>query len=213
MARRAKADTIAADAAPKETAEERFERLWPDIRDAKIELDKCQTAASSANGVYRKRLQSYKKAGGDMDALLDALRLQKLDPEDVDKRVAGINWALRMLGVPVGHQLGLFEDGRDIASKVDEDKLREAGVVKDGAAKKDDDFEKPHMTTEAMILAAKTAGFNAGSTNKPLLANPYPAESPEGLAWSGGYKDAQHAIAARMGGRGKRGAGEAQPTA
>ena len=231
MARRAKPETVAADAAPAPTPQERWAQHWPLIRDAKAALDAAQEEVASANGEYRNLLKAYKKAGGDSEALVAALKLQKLEPSEVTKHIAGVNWHLRNLGVLVGQQLGFgFEqDGRDIAHHVDNDKLNAAGVNQNGADDKPadgfdkpadgfdkpaDGFDKPVMTTEAMIAKARTAGFDAGAGGKNRDTNPHADGSPEFLAFDAEWMRGQEKIAASMAPKGRRGAaGEARPSA
>ena len=216
MAKRAKASTIAEDTAPKKSPQERWEHHWPLISDAKDELDEAQKAVSTANGIYRNALKAYGKEGGDTAALVAALKLTKLDPAEVTKHCAGVNWHMRALGVMAGEQLGFGfgEDGKDIAHHVDNDKLREAGVNQNGAGDNPTgDFDKSVLTTEAMIAKARTAGHDAGADGKKRDGNPHADGSPEFLAYDAAWLEGQTRVARRMGGRGKRGAGEAQPTA
>lgn len=204
MAKRAKPETVAADSAPAPTPEERFATHFPLIRDAKRDLELQQKGATKANAVFRNALKAYKKAGGDVDALIEALRLQKLEPQEADKHLAGVNWHLRALGVPVGQQLGLFPDGQTVGRKVDDDRI--------GAAKAGDDFEKPVMTTEAMIAKARTAGHDAGADGKARDKNPHIEGSPEFLAFDQAWLDGQAKVAARMGRGHHNGGREAQPS-
>jgi hypothetical protein len=199
LARRAKPSVIAADAAPPKSPEEVFNEHYPLIAAAKRDLEDAQTVVSSKNGIFRAALKAFKKQGGDPDAMTRALALKKLEPDEVTAGFRNLNNYLRWIGIPVGSQLGLFDDGRTVAHHVDNDKIDAA---------KDAEFEKRPITTEASLRAAKTAGFDGGSSGNGLGDNAYEAESPEGLAWSAGWKEAQAAIASRMGHRGRKGAQE-----
>lgn len=203
MARKAKASTVKEDEARKNTTpEERFDEHFPIISAAKHDLEAAQKAVSSANSVYRNALKSYKKAGGDTDALIEALRLQKMEPADVDKLIAGVNWHLRALGVPVGQQLGLFPDGETVATKVDTDKIAEQG---DGA------FDTGPLSTEATIRKAKDQGYSDGIEGKTAF-NVYADGSPEALAYTGSWTDGQAKLAERLGEPPASKGGEDEPT-
>lgn len=194
MAKKASASTIGA--APAQTPQERFDEHYPRIRSAKSDLDEKQTAATAANSVYRNALKAYKKAGGDADALLEAMRLQKLEPADATKHLSGINWHLLALGVPVGTQLGLFPDGETVAKKVDDARLH-------GKDAEPFDIGKRPISTEASVREAKASGYEAGVEGKPRNANPHPEGSPEYLGWDGCWLDGQQKLGARLAGRGR----------
>jgi hypothetical protein len=206
MARKATRENVAAqaveEARQRMTPEQRFEQHWAIIHPARAALEKAQSEVSTANGIYRGALKAYKKDGGDVDALLDALRFQKMEVEDANKRLAEINWHLRALGAPIGTQLGLFADGKTVAHHVDNDKIKANG---NGHA---NGHAKP-LSTKATIAAAKAQGKKAGSTGKSGVA-PYEKGTPEELAFTAAWKTAQAEMVAKGLGRKKNGASKAR---
>lgn len=199
MARRAKKETVEADEQRiAMTPEERFQKHYPAIRVAKLELDEQQDIAKKANSVYRGRLKAFKKDGGNIEMLCEALRLQKREVDEIDRDFRDLNAYLKLMDIPVGTQLGLFADGQSIASAIDADRI---------GKRDNDEFETRPITTERALRDAKSAGFDAGSDGKSADTNPHEEGTPESLAWAGGYRDAQTALAKTLGGS-RRGRGK-----
>lgn len=212
MARKAKAATVAADTAPKKTPKEAFEYHYPICVAAKLEQEKAAKAASAANSAFRNAVKAAKRDGIHSDALVQVLALRKEEPDDVTLRFRSINSYARWANLPIGAQLGLFDDGETVGKKVDDDKLGAAGVNGNGAdGKPGDDFDKPTMSTEARIARAKTQGFDDGSEGK-TANNAWPEGSPEALAYTAEYMRAQEVIASKMGPKRGRGA-DSRPSA
>ena len=196
MARRAKdaAQPVEGANGPPKTPEDIFNEHFPQIKAAKMELEKAQSAASTANSTYRNYLKSFKKAGGDSDALIMALADQKLDPNDVNRKIANYNRYARLMGMPIGTQFGLFTDGQTVATKVDN------GADKSPATER---------MTDRMRTAINEDGFKAGFNGRNLDTNPYEDGSPDFLAWSAGWNEAQAARAQSMGPQGAQPAAQA----
>ena len=180
MARKAKKETVAADAAPPRDAREVFEEQMKLIRPLYEDLEIANHARAAANSAYRTQLKAAKKAGINIDALTKALALQKREPDDVTKEFTDLNRYLAWLGIPVGTQLGLFDETRTVATAAE-------------------DFAKRPISTEASIAKAKTEGFDAGHEAKNKAENPYEEGSPEALAWDAEWDRAQEKRARSLG--------------
>lgn len=183
------------------TAQERFDAYVPDIKDARAEFERKKAVADAANSVYRNRLKRYKKAGGDVEALIEGFRLQKLEPDEASRYLANVNWTLVALGVPVGHQLGLFPSGETVASRVDTAKIKEQGNGKTNGAANGNGHAKV-VTTKATIAAAKALGKKDAAAGK-VGQSPYELNSPEDLAWTAAWKAETAVRVGKTLGRGK----------
>lgn len=181
VAKKAKRSTIEAEQRNEAmTPEERWAQHFPGIKAAKLELERQQALTTKANSAFRNALKSYKKQGGDVDALIEALRLQKMDPDEASRYMANINWTLVALGAPVGTQLGLFPSGETVAARVDANAIKANGAANgNGHAR--------IASTKATIAAAKALGKKDAGAGK-IGESPYERNSPEDMAWTSAWK-------------------------
>ena len=84
------------------TAEERFNKHVPGIQRARKELERTQSAQKIANGEYRNKLKAFKADGGDIDALVDVMRDQKREIDEVESYLQESAAALEASGVSPG---------------------------------------------------------------------------------------------------------------
>lgn len=148
---------------------------------AKIELEKAQSKVAKAreeqatkNGIYRNILKSAEKSGIPAEAIRWRLEQRSKDIADIDRFHGWCNRIAKITSLPLGTQLGLFDDGQTVASKVDEAAI---------AAK-----AKPAIPTVSELVAAADAGADAareGQERKP----PHEEGSPLALRWLQGYDD------------------------
>lgn len=167
-------------AAPK-TPEEIFKDHYPELLEAKVASETKAAEKRSADGIFRKRLQVFKKAGGDVDALLGALKDRLLDPEEVTRRIRNYNRYARLMNLPIGAQMGLFDDGETVATKTEND-ARDAGPV---------------VLNDKALTAIEQDGFDAGMAGK-TLASGYEEGSPPDLAFGAGWRRGQEKLVERM---------------
>lgn len=175
MARKAKKETVDQGQAPTRSAEEIFQDHYPQILNAKSESEKKDEEARKARSSYRATLKAFKKAGGNVDALTAALAVRNRDPEDVTREWRDINRYARLMNLPIGAQLGLFDDGESVAAKVDGDQIEKQQPV-------------PRKLTDKTLTAIKKDGAEASASGKFATANPYDEGTPEFLAWAGGFR-------------------------
>jgi hypothetical protein len=197
MARKAKRETVEQDQAPAKTPEEIFRDHYPNILAAKVDEEKATEEARKKRSSYRATLKAFKKAGGNVDALTAALAVRNRDPDEVTREWRDINRYARLMNLPIGAQLGLFEDGETVAAKVD-------------AAQIEKQAGPPRKLTDKTLTAIKKDGAAASASGKFATANPYEEGTPEFLAWAGGYRDHQAELVHAMG---QNGSGETQPAA
>lgn len=184
MARKAKPDTVKQDQQPAKSPEEIFSDHYPAILLAKVESEKKDDEARKVRGVFRAALKAFKKSGGNVDALTAALAVRNRDPDEVTREWRDINRYARLMNLPIGAQLGLFEDGQTVGAKVDAAKI---------------DGDKQPVRGDKTLTACKKEGAKASAAGKFATDNPYEEGSPQFLAWIGAYNDAQAAAVHAMG--------------
>lgn len=194
MARKLKPDTgIDPDPAPKRgrgrpkappppsnVTDETIKEFCDRALAAKIELEKAEEEAKSKRGIYRQVLKDAKKAGVDQDAIAWWLAARKREPDDIDRETRNRNRIARLMGLPIGTQLGLWDDGESVATKAENDR---AGA--DAAGTKAD---------------AYADGLARGKAGKPMGDHGYTGELED--EYERGWKDGQYQIVQSMGGNG-----------
>lgn len=131
------------------------------------ELQTAREGVSVAMGTYRAALKEAKKAGVPTQAISWYLAARNRDPGDIDRETRERNRIARVMALPIGTQLGLFEDGGTVAGAVDQAKLDEGKPAGD----------------------AYNEGLIAGKDGKPLSANPFEIESREFDEFERGWGD------------------------
>ncbi len=127
---------------------------------AKLEAEKKRDEAKSLDGQFRAVLKSAKDAGVDPDAVRWWIKARKQEPEDLDREIMWQNRMAKVMGLPIGTQLGVdFETGETIASTVDKAQMRRAKGR--GGAKR-----KANGKGEADPRAAYAMGVDAGRAGK-----------------------------------------------
>lgn len=149
------------------------------------ELQTAREGVSVAMGTYRAALKEAKKAGVPTQAIIWYLAARSRDPEEIDRETRERNRIAKVMALPIGHQLGLFDDGETVAHKVDQDKLKAQA-----AGRLPDD--------------AYSEGVLAGKDGKPITVNPYPLDSAAFDQFEKGWGEGQASIvfAAAAGGNG-----------
>jgi hypothetical protein len=163
MARRAK--EAAADPTHNMSAEQIEEKRCEFLEHAIVLEKELVAARAVVKGISAKigaNKTAYEKHGGakvDYDWYLVE---RKRDPEDRDAEIRRRNRIARAMKLPIGTQLGIFEDGDSVATKIDND----AGG----------DFDDPEKQGYAAALAGKTSDDN-----------PHDDGSPGFLKWNVGF--------------------------
>lgn len=155
-----------------------------------IEFQKLQGKARAASSKFRAILKDAKKAGIDPDDILWYRDTRGRDPAEIDAETRRRNRLARVMRLPIGTQLGIFEDGETVARKAS----RDAG---DGATAAD----RTQLQKEA-----HTAGREAGRAGKNRTDNPWPLKSAAFTEWDSGWCEGQAETAAELGGVAKSGA-------
>lgn len=151
---------------------------------AKAELEEAEAAAKSKRGGYRAVLKAAKAAGVDPGHITWFLDARKRDVKDIDRETSWRNRIARVMALPLGTQLGLFEDGTTVATAVDGDKIAANETA----------------PTVDMLITADEQGYQAGQAGKLPDATPYgdPA-SPLAIRWEKARQKAQEEMVLAMG--------------
>jgi uncharacterized protein (UPF0335 family) len=153
---------------------------------AKLEAEKKRDEAKTLDSAFRAVLKAAKAAGVDPDALRWWLKARKMEPEDLDREIAWQNRTARVMGLPIGTQLGVdFETGETIATQVDEKTTRKRGAKSKASGKKNGNPDN-HVAYIAGYDAGK-AGKSAKTTAKGITGEAAVAFQK---GWQQGMKDA-----------------------
>lgn len=140
----------------------------------KRKVDTAREAFNRANGFYRKELALAKKAGHDPEDIIWWLNNKDRDPAEIDRETRARNRIARLMGMPIGTQLGLLDDDVTVATAVDNDANQQQGMVDA------DDLD-----------GAEAQGLEAGEAAKPSTECPYEEGSPREIRWMVGHSKGQ----------------------
>lgn len=153
------------------------------IRKHCLRAAELRTAVDKSQGEYRAALKAAKSDGVDPGVITWYLRTKKRELQEVDFETRQRNRVAIVMKLPIGVQLGLFDNGKTVASIVDGEAIATNGK----AAKKT-------RSSAKTIAAAKLAGSKAGSAGENM-EHDFEDGSPEALAFESAWKDAQQALA------------------
>lgn len=151
------------------------------------ELEATQAAMKEAQGRYRAGLKACKSCGIAPDDVTWYIKTKKRDVADVDSETRSRNRIAQLMGLPLGGQLGLFDDGSTVAAKVDAQQIAEKSAGALGIVSIGD------------LADAENAGEAASQAGKFSTDNPHEDGSPLGIRWKQGWLKDQEAKAQKMG--------------
>lgn len=188
MARKGKRGGITEDLhSDMPATEKRFKEMFGEIDAAQKDFEEANSKAQGLKAIMRNKLKVAYALGeklGHDKATINAYRLLRHRvPDEIDRETRALNALCRLMDLPLGTQLGLFDDGSTVANAVDTAKLAEAGAVAD----------LPNTAHGAYDL-----GFAAGRQGADPTSNPYPLGAPFGRNWADGWEDGQAEIALSM---------------
>lgn len=118
------------------------------------------------------RKEAAKEAGVTLTDVAWFLRAKDRDVRDIDAETRRRNRLAKIMNMPLGTQLGLWDDGKTVASKIEDDKIPTAKKI----------------PTLAELRAARDAGAVAGRAGRN--DNPHGDGSPLSLSWEEGRRAA-----------------------
>lgn len=157
------------------------------IRDGLREAVKLHEAMKSAGSAYANHKKKLKEIGIYPDDVSWFLGARQREPDDIDAETRRRNRIARIMRLPIGTQLGLFDDGgkgvkgRTVATVVEND----SGVA---AATADQAATKRRIATNESMEKAMQAGEVAGREGHERDGNPHDSDSPEGIKWDYGWQ-------------------------
>jgi hypothetical protein len=160
--------------------DETMQELGLEYKVAREELQKSVDEQRKIRANVQAIKKRAKKLGVDPEYLSRWYDMRLRDPNEVAKEVAEFNRFLLAMRYPVGYQLGLFEDGETVATKIDKQ-------------------SQPAPTTPESVQAAWHEGFAAAEAGKSIASNPHPLESAEWKGFEDGYSAQQAKLARSMG--------------
>ena len=137
------------------------------------EFETARDEMKQKQGAYRAVLKDARKAGVETDSITWWIAARKREPGDIDRETRSRNRVAKLMNLPIGTQLGLFDDGKTVATTI-EDEQRESGV-------------------EKLPDDAYNEGLLAGKDGKPITVNPYPLESAAFDQFEKGWGAGQYA--------------------
>lgn len=123
--------------------------------------------AKTLQGEYRASLKTSKNLGVEPDMITWWINARRRDVDEIDRETRMRNRMARLMALPIGGTLGLFDDDTTVAAAIDADKIK-AG-------------EEDHTAQQARDEGAEA--FRAGES----MANPYKAGTPHATWWNEGY--------------------------
>lgn len=141
--------------------------LCLDALNKKNEHEKKVAEAKSANAEYRAVLKRAKKLGVMPEVITIWLADRKLEVGDVNSRLAQQNRIYRLMRLPVGTQLGMFDEKTTIATHLDNQQQE---------SEREDDPSDAYQ-----------AGFNASVAGRPNTENPYDDGTEQHEQWDKGW--------------------------
>lgn len=140
----------------------------------------AHATAKSAQATYRNELKTCKQAGIDPSDVTFYIATKAREPEDVQREVQRRNRILRVMRYPLGHQLGLFDDGKSVARTVEDETIAETKAEEAATTK------RKRVSAEMLDKAAES-GFEGGKLGIARDSNPHEEGSPEWIKWDWGW--------------------------
>lgn len=131
------------------------------------EMDEAKKAQKSVSGKISANKKAFKALGGEKSDYDWYLETRKRDTGDVDAETRRRNEIAKLMGLPIGTQLGLFADGQTVATAIENDDPKPA-----------EDAANP-----------KREGYDAAMSGKSELDCPYKRGDGRRNYWLMGHKE------------------------
>lgn len=163
--------------------EKRFKEMFGELAGAKRDWQELDAKAKGLKAIFnnkKKTLYSLgEKLGHDKLAIDQYLALRERDVEDIDRETRALNTLCKFMGLPLGAQLGLFDDGVTVATRVDDQKFAESQAA---------------APLPADMQGAYDMGYREGRAGGNH-ENPYTDDVKLRSAWQTGWNDGQRDLA------------------
>lgn len=158
-------------APPSNCTDETYIEYAAKIRAAELDMQESAIVSKAAAAIYRNICKAADKAGVDIKSLLWGIQAARRDEADIKKEITGRARVSVILGLPIGHQWGLYEE--PIA-----------------------DLD-PALSQRVKTEKAKIDGMTAGRKLRDREENPYTAGTEEYAAWDEAWMDGNQAAHAK----------------
>jgi ribosome modulation factor len=137
------------------------------------EFQRKKADMDTARGVYRAGLKAAKDAGLEPEVITWYIDQLKREPEDIDRETRLRNRYAKVMGLPIGTQLGMFDEETQttVATVIDEAQIADATGI---------DLEQ-----------AGRLGREAGRLGKPWDTCPFAEDTDQRNAWMKAWDEAQ----------------------
>lgn len=182
------------------TDEEKLAAFFQEAKAAKKIMDGDAATARISRGVYREVFARAKKAGIAKGRLTAMIQISEREPEEVGREWTQTNRDARTLGISIPVQLGLWDDGRSVATHVDNDRAgtQKGKVRRDGAGNPKAGNGSAGSIDDRARHEAYQYGRSLSEKGKRLLVPPkYAADPVLAGAVERGYEDHQQDLLAK----------------
>lgn len=152
------------------------------IKSHLVTASSLKADVDSAMGAFRAQVKKCKEIGLDPADVSWYLSTKKREPEDVDAETRRRNRIAQVMRLPLGTQLGLFNDGKGkpqtVATRIENDE----GV-------KERTVAATRRTSMEALDKAQEQGKIAGDMDLTRGGNPHEEGSPEFIRWDYGWQE------------------------
>lgn len=163
-------------------SDEALESQLREVRELRLDKDDKAKAASGANARYRTAIKLAIKIGGAMgltgDDVVWLMNAQDRTPEEIDAETVRRNKLATLMKLPIGTQLGMFEGGVSVATRIEDTKMATADPTMAGTEQ------------EAHIGGRKSYDLGMDEAD-----NPYKPDDPRNAAWLAGRNERKGEVA------------------
>lgn len=167
-------------------SDEALQSQLREILALKKDKDEKATAHSGANARYRSAIKVAKKIGAGLglttEDIVWSVQAIEREPDEIDAETRRRNKLAQLMALPIGTQLGMFEDGTSVATRVEDAKMATGDPTMEGTEQ------------EARIGGRKS--YDLGMEEKD---NPYPADDARHAAWNEGRDERKGEVAQAAG--------------
>lgn len=151
------------------------------LLDADIKL--AASELRERNGRFRAHMKLCKNNGIKPTNVRWWLDTKIREIEDVNTEIVERNRIARVMKLPIGKQLGLFDDGVTVATAIDEDKLQQ---------------QEPAAEETDTLAVAYHRGHETGMAGKTYAECRYTEGTPHYQEWMKAWDDAQFELASKI---------------
>lgn len=163
-----KAEKRGARSRPSNVSDDTLAKHYQIVLAAKLDEERAAESLKSARGILGAKIKDAQAAGVNVKAMKVVLGWRKRETSELDQEIRSINRIAFIANLPIGAQLGLFENGESVAKALDDKAI----------------------VSSADLDEADARGFDAGHKGHGANLNPHDEGSPLALRWEAGRQRA-----------------------